>query len=86
MSENEKPKIPGNIADALEEEVEEAYSNDYIRSYSDVGAYVEVIVEGLDEDDEIYKFMFDGDVFECCYNRNIVYLYLINNDLVEVVR
>ena len=30
--------IPKSIADELEEEIEEAYSNDYIRSYSDVGA------------------------------------------------
>ncbi|UXD81308.1 hypothetical protein D2950_052 [Lactococcus phage D2950] len=33
--------IPKSIADELEEEIEEAYSSDYIRSYSDVGAYME---------------------------------------------
>ncbi len=37
--------IPKSIADELEEEIEEAYSNDYIRSYSDVGAYMEVITD-----------------------------------------
>ena len=40
--------IPKSIADELDEKISEAYSNDYIRSYSDVGAYMEVINDGLD--------------------------------------
>lgn len=78
--------IPKSIADELEEEIEEAYSNDYIRSYSDVGAYMEVITDGLDEDSELYKFMFpDNDALLGCSHRNIIYLYLVDNDLVKVV-
>ena len=77
--------IPKSIADELEEEIEEAYSNDYIRSYSDVGAYMEVITDGLDEDSELYKFMFpDNDALLGCSHRNIIYLYLVDNDLVKV--
>ena len=68
--------IPKSIADELEEEIEEAYSNDYIRSYSDVGAYMEVITDGLDEDSELYKFMFPAnDALLGCSHRNIIYLY-----------
>lgn len=78
--------IPKSIADELDEEIEEAYSNDYIRSYSDVGAYMEVITDGLDEDSELYKFMFpDNDALLGCSHRNIIYLYLVDNDLVKVV-
>lgn len=78
--------IPKSIADELEEEIEEAYSNNYIRSYSDVGAYMEVITNGLDEDSELYKFMFpDNDALLGCSHRNIIYLYLVDNDLVKVV-
>ena len=78
--------IPKSIADELEEEIEEAYSNDYIRSYSDVGAYMEVITDGLDEDSELYKFMFPAnDVLLGCSHRNIIYLYMVDNDLVKVV-
>lgn len=78
--------IPKSIADELEEEIEEAYSNNYIRSYSDVGAYMEVITDGLDEDSELYKFMFpDNDALLGCSHRNIIYLYLVDNDLVKVV-
>lgn len=77
--------IPKSIADELEEEIEEAYSNDYIRSYSDVGAYMEVITDGLDEDSELYKFMFPDDALIGCSHRNIIYLYLVDNDLVKVV-
>ncbi|MDR7696125.1 hypothetical protein [Lactococcus lactis] len=81
-----KLTIPKSIADELEEEIEEAYSNDYIRSYSDVGAYMEVITDGLDEDSELYKFMFpDNDALLGCSHRNIIYLYLVDNDLVKVV-
>ncbi|WP_270219935.1 hypothetical protein [Lactococcus lactis] len=76
--------IPKSIADELEEEIEEAYSNDYIRSYSDVGAYMEVITDGLDEDSELYKFMFPDDALIGCSHRNIIYLYLVDNDLVKV--
>ena len=77
--------IPKSIADELEEEIEEAYSNDYIRSYSDVGAHMEVITDGLDEESELYKFMFPDDALLGCSHRNIIYLYLLDNDLVEVV-
>ncbi|PLW58927.1 hypothetical protein CYU10_002319 [Lactococcus lactis subsp. lactis] len=77
--------IPESIADELEEEIEEAYSNDYIRSYSDVGAYMEVITDGLDEDSELYKFMFPDDALLGCSHRNIIYLYLVDDDLVKVV-
>ena len=77
--------IPKSIADELEEEIEEAYSNDYIRSYSDVGAYMEVITDGLDEESELYKFMFPDDALLGCSHRNIIYLYLVDNDLVKVV-
>lgn len=78
--------IPKSIADELEEEIEEAYSSDSIRSYSDVGAYMEVITEGLDEDSELYKFMFPAnDALLGCSHRNIIYLYLVDNDLVKVV-
>ena len=78
--------IPKRIADELEEEIEEAYSNDYIRSYSDVGAYMEVITDGLDEDSEFYKFMFPAnDALLGCSHRNIIYLYMVDNDLVKVV-
>ena len=78
--------IPKNIADELEEEIEEAYSNDYIRSYSDVGAYMEVITDGLDEDSELYKFMFPAnDALLGCSHRNIIYLYMVDNDLVKAV-
>ena len=77
--------IPKSIADELEEEIEEAYSNDYIRSYSDVGAYMEVITDGLDEESELYKFMFPDDSLLGCSHRNIIYLYLVDNDLVKVV-
>ncbi|NEX51469.1 hypothetical protein [Lactococcus lactis] len=78
--------IPKSIADELDEEIEEAYSNDYIRSYSDVGAYMEAITDGLDEDSELYKFMFpDNDALLGCSHRNIIYLYLVDNDLVKVV-
>lgn len=78
--------IPQSIADELEEEIEEAYSNDYIRSYSDVGAYMEVITDGLDEDSELYKFMFPAnDALLGCSHRNIIYLYMVDNDLVKVV-
>ncbi|WP_205272528.1 hypothetical protein [Lactococcus taiwanensis] len=78
--------IPKSIADELEEEIEEAYSNDYIRSYSDVGAYMEVITDGLDEDSELYKFMFPAnDALLGCSHRNVIYLYLVDNDLVKVV-
>ncbi|WP_242328136.1 hypothetical protein [Lactococcus lactis] len=78
--------IPKSIADELEEEIEEAYSNDYIRSYSDVGAYMKVITDGLDEDSELYKFMFpENDALLGCSHRNIIYLYLVDNDLVKVV-
>ncbi len=77
--------IPKSIADELEEEIEEAYSNDYIRSYSDVGAYMEVITDGLDEDSELYKFMFPtNDALLGCSHRNIIYLYMVDNDLVKV--
>lgn len=77
--------IPKSIADELEEEIEEAYSNDYIRSYSDVGAYMEVITDGLDEDSELYKFMFPtNDALLGCSHRNIIYLYMMDNDLVKV--
>lgn len=77
--------IPQSIADELEEEIEEAYSNDYIRSYSDVGAYMEVITDGLDEDSELYKFMFPAnDALLGCSHRNIIYLYMVDNDLVKV--
>ena len=77
--------IPKSIADELEEEIEEAYSNDYIRSYSDVGACMEVITDGLDEESELYKFMFPDDALLGCSRRNIIYLYLVDNDLVKVV-
>lgn len=78
--------ISKSIADELEEEIEEAYSNDYIRSYSDVGAYMEVITDGLDEDSELYKFMFPAnDALLGCSHRNIIYLYMVDNDLVKVV-
>jgi len=78
--------IPKSVADELEEEIEEAYSNDYIRSYSDVGAYMEVITDGLDEDSKLYKFMFpDNDALLGCSHRNLIYLYLVDNDLVKVV-
>ena len=78
--------IPKSIADELEEEIEEAYSNDYIRSYSDVGSYMEVITDGLDEDSELYKFMFPAnDALLGCSHRNIIYLYMVDNDLVKVV-
>ncbi|WP_404883011.1 hypothetical protein [Lactococcus petauri] len=78
--------IPKSVADELEEEIEEAYSNDYIRSYSDVGAYMEVITDGLDEDSELYKFMFPAnDALLGCSHRNIIYLYMVDNDLVKVV-
>ena len=77
--------IPKSIADELEEEIEEAYSNDCIRSYSDFGAYMEVFTDGLDEDSELYKFMFPDDALLGCSHRNIVYLYLLYNDLVKVV-
>ena len=77
--------IPKSIADELEEEIEEAYSNDYIRSYSDVGAYMEAITDGLDEESELYKFMFPDDALLGCSHRNIIYLYLVDNDLVKVV-
>lgn len=77
--------IPKSIADELEEEIEEAYSSDYIRSYSDVGAYMEVITDGLDEESELYKFMFPDDALLGCSHRNIIYLYLVDNDLVKVV-
>lgn len=85
---NNKPSltIPQSIADELEEEIEEAYSNDYIRSYSDVGVYMEVITDGLDEDSELYKFMFPAnDALLGCSHRNIIYLYMVDNDLVKVV-
>ena len=84
---NNKPQltIPKSIADELEEEIEEAYSSDYIRSYSDVGAYMEVITDGLDEESELYKFMFPDDALLGCSHRNIIYLYLVDNDLVKVV-
>ena len=77
--------IPKSIADELEEKIEEAYSSDYIRSYSDVGAYMEVITDGLDEESELYKFMFPDDALLGCLHRNIIYLYLVDNDLVKVV-
>lgn len=78
--------IPQSIADELEEKIEEAYRNDYIRSYSDVGAYMEVITDGLDEDSELYKFMFPAnDALLGCSHRNIIYLYMVDNDLVKVV-
>ncbi len=77
--------IPKSIADELEEEIEEAYSSDYIRSYSDVGAYMEVITDGLDEESELYKFMFPDDALLGCSHRNIIYLYLVDDDLVKVV-
>ena len=78
--------IPKSIADELEEKIEEeAYSSDYIRSYSDVGAYMEVITDGLDEESELYKFMFPDDSLLGCSHRNIIYLYLVDNDLVKVV-
>ena len=77
--------IPKSIADELEEKIEEAYSSDYIRSYSDVGAYIEVITDGLDEESELYKFMFPDDALLGCSHRNIIYLYLVDNDLVKVV-
>ena len=77
--------IPKSIADELEEKNEEAYSSDYIRSYSDVGAYMEVITDGLDEESELYKFMFPDDALLGCSHRNIIYLYLLDNDLVKVV-
>ncbi|MGO2981595.1 MAG: hypothetical protein ACTID1_00320 [Pseudolactococcus laudensis] len=77
--------IPKSIADELEEKIEEAYSSDYIRSYSDVGAYMEVITDGLDEESELYKFMFPDDALLGCSHRNIIYLYLVDNDLVKVV-
>ncbi|GEM_PF-5081441 len=77
--------IPKSIADELEEEIEEAYSNDYIRSYSDVGAYMEVITDVLDEESELYKFMFPDDALLGCSHRNIIYLYMVDNDLVKVV-
>ena len=78
--------IPKSIADELEEEIEEAYSNDYIRSYSDVGSYMEVITDGLDEDSELYKFMFPAnDALLGCSHRNIIYIYMVDNDLVKVV-
>ena len=77
--------IPKSIADELEEEIEEVYSNDYIRSYSDFGAYMEVFTDGLDEDSELYKFMFPDDALLGCSHRNIIYLYLVDNDLVKVV-
>ena len=80
-----QPSIPKSIADELEEEIEEAYSNDYIRSYSDVGACMEVITDGLDEESELYKFMFPDDALLGCSHRNIIYLYLVDNDLVKVV-
>ncbi|AXN65091.1 hypothetical protein [Lactococcus cremoris] len=76
--------IPKSIADELEEEIEEAYSSDYIRSYSDVGACMEVITDGLDEESELYKFMFPDDALLGCSHRNIIYLYLVDNDLVKV--
>ncbi|BBC76070.1 uncharacterized protein LLCC_1694 [Lactococcus cremoris] len=84
---NNKPQltIPKSIADELEEKIEEAYSSDYIRSYSDVGAYMEVITDGLDEESELYKFMFPDDALLGCSHRNIIYLYLVDNDLVKVV-
>lgn len=78
--------IPKSIVDELEEEIEQAYSNDYIRSYSDVGAYMEVITDGLDEDSELYKFMFPAnDALLGCSHRNIIYLYMVDDDLVKVV-
>ena len=78
--------IPKSIADELEEKIEEAYSNDYIRYYSDVGAYMEVITDGLDEDSELYKFMFpDNDALLGCSHRNTIYLYMADNNLVKVV-
>lgn len=80
-----KLTIPKSIADELEEEIEEAHSNDYIRSYSDVGAYMEVITDGLDEESELYKFMFPDDALLGCSHRNIIYLYMVDNDLVKVV-
>ena len=77
--------IPKSIADELEEEIDEAYRNDYIRYYSDVGAYMEVITDGLDEESELYKFMFPDDALLGCSHRNIIYLYLVDNDLVKVI-
>ena len=77
--------IPKSIADELEEEIKEAYSNDYIRYYSDVGAYMEVITDGFDEESELYKFMFPDDALLGCSHRNIIYLYLVDSDLVKVV-
>ena len=77
--------IPKSIADELREGIEEAYSSDYVRSYSDVGAYMEVITDGLDEESELYKFMFPDDALLGCSHRNIIYLYLVDNDLVKVV-
>ena len=47
---------------------------------------MEVITDGLDEDSELYKFMFpDNDALLGCSHRNIIYLYLVDNDLVKVV-
>lgn len=78
--------IPKSVADELEEEIEEAYSSDYIRSYSDVGDYMKVITDGLYDDSELYKFMFPAnDALLGCSHRNIIYLYLVDNDLVKVV-
>lgn len=77
--------IPKSVVHQLEEEIEEAYSNDYIRSYSDVGAYMEVITEDLDEDSPLYKFMFPDDALLGCSHRNIIYLYMVDDDLVKVV-
>lgn len=78
--------IPESVAVELEEEIEEAYSSDYIRSYSDVGDYMKVITDGLYDDSELYKFMFPAnDALLGCSHRNIIYLYLVDNDLVKVV-
>lgn len=75
-----------SIADELEEEIEEAYSSDNIRSNSDVGTYMKVITDGLDKDSELYKFMFPAnDTLLGCSHRNIIYLYLVDNELVKVV-
>ncbi|MFC4652649.1 hypothetical protein ACFO26_06975 [Lactococcus nasutitermitis] len=88
QTEREQPKlqIPKNIAEELDELVEECYDSDYIRSYSDVGAYMDAITEIIDEAGELYKFMFpNNDALLGCLHRNLIYLYLINADLVEVV-
>ncbi|QDK71480.1 hypothetical protein [Lactococcus protaetiae] len=80
--------IPKSIAEELDYVVKESFVNDYIRPYSDVGATVQVIEDGLIEDEPLTAFMFNNlsDEFENCNRRNIVYAYLnpLTRDFVEV--